>query len=219
MNDRKSNTYYLLAAGMLVVIFSLILRNNINHFQDIDISSFEASKIISLIGSLFFITLLVERFLEIFAVDREKVEKDMIQRNLQLYRNDRNALIEKREVRLVSKSFAGRDVAKTDSGQVLSDILEKMSTDEQKLKELKEKRRKWVLLLAFFIGLLLSLFGVRILTDLITTDLEDGVQKTWISIMDMLLTASLIAGGSDGIHAMIKKVQTFANDTNNGGGN
>ena len=80
---------------------------------------------------------------------------------------------------------------------------------EEALNNIMDVRRRKVSFFAFTLGILIALFGVRILTNLITEpESMTAVQTKFINIMDMVLTGCVIAGGSEGIHYIIK---TFGN--------
>ncbi len=179
------NTSYrfIFAVLGLVAIAAFILNNNIADFQTIDISSFDFSKVFGLLGSIAFISLLVERASEIFMVDTQKKEKENLKREVTIMNTRRDVL---------SPEEAEQKVQKVSQLNVMQD-----------------ERRKKVSFFAFALGLLIALFGVRILTNLISEpETMTAVQSKFINIIDMVLTGCVIAGGSEGIHYIIK---TFGN--------
>lgn len=179
----SSNYRFILTILAIVVVAAFILNNNIADFRTIDISSFDFSKIIGLLGSIAFISLLVERASEIFMVDPKEEEKENL----------------KREVR----SFNKRNVLSPEEAEIK---IQKAT----KLKVYQSERRKKVSIFAFTIGILIAMFGVRILTNLIENpESMNAVQSRFINIIDMILTGCVIAGGSEGIHYIIKMFGNF----------
>lgn len=180
------NTSYrfIFAVLGLVAIAAFILNNNIADFQTIDISSFDFSKVFGLLGSIAFISLLVERASEIFMVDTQKKEKENLKREVTIMNTRRDVL---------SPEEAEQKVQKVSQLNVMQD-----------------ERRKKVSFFAFALGLLIALFGVRILTNLISEpETMTAVQSKFINIIDMVLTGCVIAGGSEGIHYIIKTFSNF----------
>ena len=179
------NTSYrfIFAVLGLVVVAAFILNNNLADFKTIDISSFDFSKIFGLLGSIAFISLLVERASEIFMVDTTKETKENLRKEV--------SLLETRKSMLSPEEAT----SKTQKEEALNNIM--------------DVRRRKVSFFAFTLGILIALFGVRILTNLITEpESMTAVQTKFINIMDMVLTGCVIAGGSEGIHYIIK---TFGN--------
>jgi len=170
------NRWYLPAFIGSIVIAGIILNNNINDFQSIDISSFETGKLVGLFGSLFFISLLVERFIELFVQDPDVKEK-------------RRMKVQRKNV--------------IDPNQI--------QEMEIKMDELRQKRRRTVTFFGFVLGLIIALFGIRILTNLVVDPNWGDVQMRYVNILDMVLTAGLIAGGSEGVHSLISIAKNAMN--------
>jgi len=168
--------WYLPTFIAAILIAGVILNNNISDFKTIDISSFETGRLVGLFGSLFFISLLVERFIELFVQDPDaelKSRKAAQKKNL----IDPNKIMEA----------------------------------ELELKEMRKKRRNTVVFIGFVMGLIIALFGMRILTNLVVDPDWGDLQKRYVNILDMVLTAGLIAGGSEGIHSLINIAKNAMN--------
>lgn len=168
--------WYLPAFIGAIIIAGIILNNNIDDFKSIDISSFETGRLVGLFGSLFFISLLVERFIELFVQDPDAEAKS------------RKAAQRKNLI---------------DPNQIIEAELE--------LKEMRKKRRDTVAFFGFVMGLIIALLGMRILTNLIVDPQWGDVQERYVNILDMVLTAGLIAGGSGGIHSLINIARNAMN--------
>jgi len=171
--------WYLPTFIVVILIAGIILNNYINEFQTIDISSFETGRLVGLFGSLFFVSLLVERFIELFVQDPDaevKARKAAQRKNL------------------------------IDPNQIMEADLE--------MKAMRKKRRNTVVFIGFTMGLIIALFGVRILTNLVVDPDWGDLQERYINILDMVLTAGLIAGGSEGIHTLINIAKNAMNPGN-----
>lgn len=168
--------WYLPTFIAAILIAGLILNNYISEFKTIDISSFETGRLVGLFGSLFFISLLVERFIELFVQDPDAELK-------------RRKAAQKKNL--------------IDPNQIMEAELE--------LKEMRKKRRNTVVFIGFVMGLIIALFGMRILTNLVVDPDWGDLQKRYVNILDMVLTAGLIAGGSEGIHSLINIAKNAMN--------
>jgi len=179
----SSNYRFIAIILAIVVVAAFILNNNISDFRTIDISSFDFSKIFGLLGSIAFISLLVERASEVFMVDVKKEEKETLKREVQ--------------------SLTKRSVLSPEEAEI-------KTQKATQLKVYQDTRKKKVSLFAFTLGILIAMFGVRILTNLIENpESMNAVQSKFINIMDMVLTGCVIAGGSEGIHYIIKMAGSF----------
>ena len=171
------SNWFLTVIVAIIIIAGIILNNNIEYFQTIDFSSFDTSKIIGLIGSLFFVSLLVERFLEIFVQDPKAKQKNQLQRN----------------VRALAP---------------LGD-LEQLHETETQLEQIKNERRKTLRVVGFAVGIVIALLGFRVLSNLLVEPIANPIQNRFVNIMDMVLTAGLISGGSGGIHNLVNVLERF----------
>lgn len=179
------SNWFLTVIVAIIIIAGVVLNNYIEHFQTINFSSFDTSKIIGLIGSLFFISLLVERFLEIFVQDPKAKQKVQLQRNV--------------------RSLAP-----------LGDIDQLLEAEAQ-LEQIKNERRRTLRVAGFAAGIVIALFGFRVLSNLLVEPIADPIQNRFVTIMDMVLTAGLVSGGSGGIHNLVNVLDRFM--IGGGGGN
>ena len=66
------------------------------------------------------------------------------------------------------------------------------------------------MLIGFVLGLLLSLSGLRLMSGILFNGAEETlseIQITIIQSLDIVLTAGIIAGGSDRVHGLIKRIK------------
>jgi F0F1-type ATP synthase assembly protein I len=80
----------------------------------------------------------------------------------------------------------------------------------EKLAEYKHETRRITLSSALFMGILISMIGIRGIGAFI--DFQENTipwQRAWFHILDILLTGGVIAGGSNFIHKMLQIITTF----------
>jgi hypothetical protein len=80
--------------------------------------------------------------------------------------------------------------------------------------EFKAETMQWTMPIGFALGLLISAFGVRALSqfiDLTATgkDAPLGTQRWWFNMSDILFTGALLAGGADPIHKLLDLYRKF----------
>ncbi len=76
---------------------------------------------------------------------------------------------------------------------------------EDKLSDYRAETGRYVSLVSLCSGIFVSLAGVRVLAPLVEVPTGD-VQQSWLFIVDVLLTAGLLAGGSKLIHEVMAVV-------------
>ena len=80
--------------------------------------------------------------------------------------------------------------------------------------EYKAETLQWTMPVGFALGLLVSAFGVRALSqfvDLTTFDANESLeaQHWWFNVLDILFTGALLAGGADPIHKILDLYRKF----------
>lgn len=157
----------------------------------LDLSQLTPTNIIAVLGYITVVMLIVEQFIEIFVNDPD--EKNKMQR--------------KQRIADICKELEDETLEEATKGKLLS---EKTELEGQIIaKGLKRKQR--ILIINFGIGLLLAFSGFRILSGfLFETSLNSGVSETQLTLIqsiDIILTAGIIAGGSDRVHRLIKRIK------------
>lgn len=79
---------------------------------------------------------------------------------------------------------------------------------QTKLIEYKAETMQWTIPIGFSLGLLISAFGVRALSQFIdpasaAAGTPPEAQLWWFNMMDIVFTGSLLAGGADPIHKLL----------------
>lgn len=79
----------------------------------------------------------------------------------------------------------------------------------------KAETLQWTMPVGFALGLLISAFGVRALSQFIdpasvgTTGAPTEAQRWWFNMSDILFTGALLAGGADPIHKLLDLYRKF----------
>ena len=87
-------------------------------------------------------------------------------------------------------------------------------TSQTRLINYKAETMQWTMPTGFALGLLVSAFGVRALSqfiDLTVTGLGAPLeeQRWWFNMIDILFTGALLAGGADPIHKLLDLYRKF----------
>jgi hypothetical protein len=80
--------------------------------------------------------------------------------------------------------------------------------------EYKAETIRWTMPIGFALGLIVSAFGVRALSQFVDLPAEGPnalteAQRLWFNRMDILFTGALLAGGADPIHKLLDLYRKF----------
>lgn len=81
---------------------------------------------------------------------------------------------------------------------------------ENELNRYKSQTKRFTLLISFTLSTIVCVAGVGLLSNVIE---ERAVRDSLMRGIDIVLTASLIAGGSDGFHQFVSALDTFFKET------
>ena len=123
------------------------------------------------------------------------------------------SLLIERTVEVVMSIWRSEEANKRES-EVRYLIASKTPADDEtlinaqlRLIEYKAETMKWAMPLSFTLGLLVSAFGVRALSQFIDLTTETGKpleqQLWWFNMSDIVFTGALLAGGADPIHKLL----------------
>ncbi len=200
----KSVPFILLILATLTV-FALLPRDNSELiFKTINLKGLKISEVIAALTGLIVISLLIEQFIEIFISDPDKEEKE------RLGLLQENVLKDLSQVRKTNNRFlfsnqaigAGANTAAEDN------LVKKQAQVTFDKKILEKKRSRQTLIIAFVIGLIIAFIGVRLITGFLPMEGIKAQQETALNMLDIVLTAGLFAGGSNGIHKVLKAIQS-----------
>lgn len=167
----------------------------------IDLSHLTPGNVMAVLGYLSVIMLVVEQFIEILIDDPDqKVKKQCRRRIIEI-----NKYLEVLN-NPVNPNLAQEQNNTGDTAEMMKEKkqLEEVITTH----ELKRQRR--TMLIGFVLGLLLSLSGLRLMSGILFNGAEETlseIQITIIQSLDIVLTAGIIAGGSDRVHGLIKRIK------------
>ena len=90
---------------------------------------------------------------------------------------------------------------------------------QDELIEYRTETQRWALPISFFLGLLIASFGVRVIDQFVvpvdsqTQGAPSANQLWWFHLIDIVLTAALLAGGADPIHKLMDAFRKFMEAT------
>ena len=158
-----------------------------------DSQAITAEGIAGLIGALFVISAFIERFLEVFVTAWRALGSEEINHEIELAQaiiDDPNAT-----------------------------AAERQAAEETKAHNLEAKWRHtfrtrcWSFQAAVLLGAAVALLGVRALQPLVDLNGVTGWQLDLFRTFDVVLTAGLIGGGTDGLHKLFSAITTFLDET------
>jgi hypothetical protein len=175
-SDKRSANAWVWVFLVVAVIWAMVGGNQ---FVAIHLQDFNVNKITTLLGSLFAIALFFERCTEvIIAIFRNKTAAEL-----------KNVLdnLEKME------NHAGKAMI--------------VKNAEEELTNYRLETQSISLRVSFIVGIVVSAAGIRILGEMvdIPKDVVDIAlsQKNFFHLVDIFITAGVLAGGSDGIHQLM----------------
>ncbi|MBG1271158.1 hypothetical protein [Nostoc sp. WHI] len=212
---------------LIIISFLVVTLSTWLSSKPFILKPFGLNDIIQLLTLPLFISLLLERSLEVFIT----TWRDPFVEQLDISIQQQKALISEK-IRLMEVQQKQNQVASLESNQVSGLPPEGMSLEQQiiqnftqnqteslktfkpEIDDLNEKERQrtayksdtrtialWTSLL---FGLLISAIGIRSIEPLIVIDFNNPIQVVIFRCLDALLTGGLIAGGSEGIHKLIQ---------------
>lgn len=149
---------------------------------------FSAEDILRLLGSLAVIALLVERTIEVsIGAWRGKVSDRLF------------SAAESAKLALVSAPAS-------------ITLHETVVANESELIEYRSETKKLALRTGVLLGLLVAATGLRTMESLVTA-IGEGANASLFRLLDVVMTAAVIGGGSEAIHRMVSTVTTYLDAT------
>ncbi len=183
------------------------------YLPSVHLKNLELSNIISILGYLSVVMLVVEQVIEIFVFDpnqKTKVKKknrlEEIDKYLESLNDPENSMIV--DIQSLPEE--------TNTEKVIRLMKEKSEIEDFLLTH-GQLRQQRTITIAFVIGLILSLSGLRLMSGIILPESASELSEIQIKVIisiDIVLTAGIIAGGSDRMHRLIKRAkEIIGNDT------
>lgn len=210
----------------IILSVAVILVNMYLNPTALNIESFSFEQFTSILGKLFIVTLLVERTLEVFVnVWREPGVRLMKAQIAQLkgelsgmesavaekMTTSDNLSIHKEFNAQVQKPVVGDSMLE----HRVSECKSAIEAKEYEYTQFKSTTQRNILWTGLIIGILISLGGFRIVSELVTMDvgLVSELQRQLFNFIDVALTGSLIAGGSESMHSLMRTFNKFMEAT------
>jgi hypothetical protein len=195
---------------------------------------FGVNDIIQLLTLLLFISLLLERSLEVFIttwrgpfVEQLDIsiqqEKDLVSEKIRLMEVQQKQFpsLESNQVTglppegmsLEQQIIQNFTQSQQESLKIFKPQMDDLNQKERQRAAYKSDTRIIALWTSLLFGLLMSAIGIRSIEPLVVIDLDNPIQVVIFRCLDALLTGGLIAGGSEGIHKLIKVFIDFMEAT------
>ncbi|MHC4435036.1 MAG: hypothetical protein ACYTBS_24630 [Planctomycetota bacterium] len=184
---------------VLALLIALILSAPL--YLSLELIEFKADNtdhLWPLLASLGIIAIIIERSLEIF---------------LTAFRAQRSE-----EMDLEIRGIKDRISKASPGGQKASKLTESLEGLQQKKLKRSSGTRVYSLWSGLFVGILVSAVGIRSLQTLIDPEAfreADSYQRALFTLVDVLLTGGILAGGSDGIHKLVEVLRAFLDKSRN----
>lgn len=227
---------------VIIITFILIIFSAWLSPKPFTLKPFGVNEIMQLLTLPFFISLLLERSLEVFITTwrgaiTEQLDMGIQQQNIMI--NQKREFIDKLENQISALESEQMQLNQNQEGssnpKILSDTfiypreyltkvrpqidelnarMRDLNDKERKRTAYKSETRTIALWTSLSFGLLISTLGVRLIEPLmVIDDVTNPIQINIFRCLDILLTGGLIAGGSEGIHKLIQVIIDFLEAT------
>lgn len=188
----------LIAGTALVVSVVLVAVISPRNENTLAFENLTPGSVATVLTALFIIAVFLERTLEVFiSVWREAGRNE-------------------REIARTTARENLRKVMETHAitGNQIRPFQEKLQEAENTLNRYQNSTRRYSMLFLFFAGIAVSLVGIRSIDPLVADVPACTAEEIcWFAIADVIVTAGLIAGGSEGIHRLMMVVIDFLDAT------
>jgi len=178
MREVKDNTHKLIYIILVVVIIGATVTGY--KFEAIQLENIDLENFPALLGSLLAITLFIERSIEVLVNIVCSADAIDLENAINLKKDD---------IKNIEAS----------GNHAIGQKMELRGLEKQII-EHKSETQKLSLKVSFCIGILVSAVGIRALGSMVVNIPQD--QKSLFNLVDILITAGLLAGGSEGIHQL-----------------
>ncbi len=193
-----STIFYSLVVIVLAFFASQIAVNTVGFPDDLQ------TRATDLVTNLGVLLILVERSLEIFTDIWRRSGRATHAQNLasaEEYLADKKA-------EDVKKSTAATQ-------QSIINAMNSRDTMKKTLEDYRAETGKLTIRASLVIGIFISAIGFRVLETIFITDALTGLQLQLFNIIDILLSAGVLAGGSAGIHTLSSTLGQFFENSKN----
>ncbi len=220
---------------LIIISFLVVTLSTWLSSKPFVLKPFGVNDIVQLLTLQLFISLLLERSLEVFITTWRGSFVEQLDISIQQEKaliSEKIKLMEGQQQQFPSSESTNQISGLPPEGMSLEQqIIQNFTQNQQnslkvfqpQMDDINEKERQraayksdtrtialWTSLL---FGLLMSAIGIRSIEPLVVIDLDNPIQVVIFRCLDALLTGGLIAGGSEGIHKLIKVFIDFMEAT------
>jgi hypothetical protein len=185
----KVKKYGVLTIALLLVVIAAFLATN-----SIQLKAMTVGDVTKILSSLLFLALVTERALEVF---------------LSTWRDPGAAAL---KGTLAAHKAAHRIAAEPQKTALQITI----DSDSVAVAAYSARTKQIALQFGFLLGVLISLAGIRVLSELVAPEslaAAPAPQRSFFHCVDVFVSGGLIAGGSDGIHQIMAVYSDFMTQT------
>ncbi|ODS33043.1 MAG: hypothetical protein SCARUB_01805 [Candidatus Scalindua rubra] len=165
--------------------------------QSIDFKDDALKEALKIIGYLFVISLIMERAIEVFLSTWRGGEADL-----------KDLEINRLTVQLNELTNANK------KSNEINKIKKELKSLNKKRTEYRIKSREIALWTGLIFGIIVGAIGIHTLGAIVNLDKVDNIpQKTTFKIVDIILTGSVLAGGSEAINKIMKVYTNYMKAT------
>lgn len=184
-------------------------------FIPISLEQLENADLLTLLLTVIFVSLVIERAVEVYANNRFDPERARIRLPVTVIESNLSLKERRLETELARSEPDAQEVDDLRDG--IRKAREKLMAEAEKiapqLAECHRKKGAHAAMLATLLSLGAAIVGVRVLGQFMPTDAQgvpqlpgaDPFQMDALLFVDIVLTTALLAGGADGIHRVIKR--------------
>lgn len=183
-----------LRVAAIVAMLAMVVFGAFSSFEGLSFQSESGDNALVVLGRLVLIALFIERSTEVFLELWRGALKNKKKHDLEFLKEEQRAFKENlEEEKLIQNK---------------KNII-KLSEDLFFYQAVTMRIALWT---GFLFGLLISISGVRALAPLLSSPIGDA-QEILFQGVDILLTAALISGGSEGIHKIMTVYKSFMEES------
>ncbi len=200
MKSRPNLELWGMRLAALMLLVAVLGMVTLKKLAIVQIAELTAGRVYDVLGTLLLLALLLERSLEVFVTAWRGPEADRLRLTVD------NQI---RSVRNLEVLPAAERTTRTNEITAAQD---RLHTAESRELDYKAVTQRNTLGAAVVLGSLISAVGFRSLGRLVESESLASLspwQQTTFAVVDVMLTGSVIAGGSEGIHKIINAMIRF----------
>ncbi|MHC5737211.1 hypothetical protein [Nostoc sp.] len=217
---------------LIIISFLIVTLSTWLSSKPFILKPFGVNDIVQLLTLQLFISLLLERSLEVFIttwrgpfVEQLDIsiqqKKALLSEKIRLMEVQQSQFLESNQISglppegmsLEQQIIQNFTQNQQEPLKIFKPQMDDINEKERQRAAYKSDTRIIALWTSLLFGLLMSAIGIRSIEPLVVIDLDNPIQVIIFRCLDALLTGGLIAGGSEGIHKLIKVFIDFMEAT------